>query len=251
MGIQQEKGGFALRSAISAVAQLVASFWKPMLVAAPLIGTALFFASGTQAQTSGSAAPSATTSANGPVAPEAARTGRPKIKTKTATNGRLANPPPTTDPATTAQTTAPIAPIDAPDAARTGRPKVRDKTPMDTSRVENPTPATEPVAAPVAERTGRPKERDPTPTNDRVANPTPAPTEKRRKGPKVRDDPVRDTSRTGRPKERDDSVRTHTKRSRATTPSRGSNLLLPALGGAAAIAAIIVATSGNDRPASP
>lgn len=216
MGIQQEKGGFALRSTISAVAESVASFWKPMIVAAPLIGTALFFASGTFAQTSGGVVPTASASSSGPVAP-----------------------------------------IETAAAARRKGPKVKVKEAMDTSRVANPPTTTEPVAQPEAARTGRPKERDPTPTNDSVASPPATtepvaqPTERRRKGPKVRDDPVRDTSRTGRPKERDDSVRTHTKRSRATTPSRGSNLLLPALGGAAAIAAIIVATSGNDRPASP
>jgi hypothetical protein len=96
----------------------------------------------------------------------------------------------------------------APEAARTGRPKEKTKTPMDTSRVTNPAPATDPIApidAPEAARTGRPKERDPTPM---------------------------DTSRTGRPKERDDS------------PHNRSNLLLPVLGGAA-IAATVAGTSGG------
>ena len=206
------------------------SIWKSAIVMAPLAATALFIASGTQAQTSGSAPSSTSVSANGPVAPietaAAARRKGPKIKEKEATNDRVANPPATTDPVTPAQTGTPVAPIDAPDAARSKgvstRPKVLDAQPN--ARVADPAPAAEPVAAPEAARTGRPKERD---------------------------KPASDTSRTGRPKERDDSVRTHTKRTRATTPSRGTNLLLPALGGAAAIAAIIVATSGNGSPASP
>jgi hypothetical protein len=228
MAIKQENRRFTLKGTIGALAESVAALWKPMFVAAPLIGTALFLASGTQAQTSGSAAPSTSASASGPVtpiaSPEAARRKGPKVKVKEAMDtSRVANPPATTDPVTAAQTGAPVAPIDAPDAAQRKGPKIKVKE--ISTRVGEPAPATEPVAQP---------------------------TEKRRKGPKERDDDVLDTSRTGgRPKERDDDVSTSTKRSSATTPSRGSNLLLPALGGAAAIAAIIVATSGNDRPASP
>ncbi len=224
MTIQQESRGFTLKNAIGIIAESISFLWKPAFVAAPLIGTALFFASGTHAQTSGSATPTVTTTANGPVAPiaapEAARTGRPKIKTKTASDtSRVASPPTTTAPVT-----APIAPIASPEAARTGRPKERDKTPMDTGRAANPTPAADPVAQP---------------------------SERRRRGPKVRDDSVSDTSRTGRPKERDPTPHNRTGGGSATSPSRGSNLLLPALGGAAAIAAIVAATSGNDRPTSP
>jgi hypothetical protein len=151
----------------------------------------------------------------------AARRKGPKVKVKEIST-RVANPPATGAPAAD----APIAPTDAPDAARTGRPKERDKEVS--TRVANPTPATEPVAQP---------------------------TEKRRKGPKERDDPVLDTSRTGRPKERDDTPRdtsrTGRPKERDDSPHNRTSLLLPALSGAAAIAAIIVATSGNDRPTSP
>jgi hypothetical protein len=238
MAIQQETGGFALRSTIGALTESVASHWKPLLVAAPLIGTALFLASGTQAQTSSSPAPSASTTANGPVAPiaspEAARRKGPKEKRKEAT-ARVANPSTPGVPAAD----VPIAPIDAPDAARTGRPKEKEKEATNDS-VASPAATTEPVAPPTERRRRGPKVRD-----DPVRDTS------RTGRPKERDKPASDTSRTGRPKERDDDVSTSTKRSSATTPSRGSNLLLPALGGAAAIAAIIAATSGNDRPASP
>lgn len=172
-----------------------------------------------------------------PAATDAVRRKGPKVKVKDAT-GRVANPATATGLATQAQTGTPV----APEAARTGRPKIKTKTATDTSRVVNPAPVAVPVApisAPEAARTGRPKEKEKEATSDSVANPstTTNPT-------------APETERTGRPKERDDSVRTHTKRSRATTPSRGSNLLLPALGGAAAIAAIVVATSENDKPSS-
>jgi hypothetical protein len=144
MAIQQEKGGVALRSAIGALTESVASFWKPMFVAAPLIGTALFFASGTNAKTSGNAVPSPTTAANGPVAPietaAAARRKGPKIKEKEATNDRVANPSATGAPAAD----VPIAPIGAPESARTGRPKESDKE--ISTRVAEPAPATELVA---------------------------------------------------------------------------------------------------------
>jgi hypothetical protein len=234
MAIQQETGGFALSSAISVMTESVASFWKPVLVAAPLIGTALSLASGTQAQTSGSATPSTSASATGPVAPiaapEAARTGRPKIKTKTPMDtSRVANPPVAAEP---------VAPIDTPEAARTGRPKERDKTPTNDS-VANPPATPEPVDQPterrrkgpkerdddLSTRTGRPKERDPTPTNDRVANPLPAPEAER-------------TGRGAKPKGDVDHGRT------SSTP-----LIIGALGAATILA--LVVSSGNDRPASP
>ncbi len=234
MAIQQKKGCFALRSAIGALTESMALFWKPMLVAAPLIGTALFFASSTNAQTSGNAVPSPTRAANGSVAPiettTAARRKGPKIKEKEATNDRVANPTPTTGP---------VAPTAAPEAARTGRPK--EKVKEVSTREANPPPATEPVAQP---------------------------TERRRKGPKVRDDDLRDTSRTGRPKERDDSPR-DTSRTEAPAPETqpagrrkegpkgdGSHgrtattpLIIGALGAATVLA--LVVSSGNDRPASP
>jgi hypothetical protein len=230
MAIQHEEGGFELRSAISAMAESVASFWKPMVVAAPLIGTALFFASGTQAQTSGSVAPSSTTSASGPVAPietaAAARRKGPKVKVKEAMDtSRVANPPATTDPVTPAQTGAPVAPIDAPEAARRKGPKIKVKE--ISTRVGEPTPATEPVAQP---------------------------TERRRKGPKERDDPVLDTRRietpapetqpTGRRKGPKGDVGSDHQGRTSATP-----LIIGALGAATVLA--LVVSSGNDKPASP
>lgn len=238
MAIQQETRRFTLKNAIGTLAESISSHWKPALVTAPMVGAALFLASGTQAQTSGSATPTVTTSANGPVAPiaapEAARTGRPKIKTKTATNDRVANPTPAGGPAAD----APVAPIASPEAARTGRPKERDKEVS--TRVAYPTPTADPVAQPterrrrgpkerddsVSTRTGRPKERDPTPTNDRVANPTPAPA----------------TEPSGRRREGPKGDVGHGRTS--TTP-----LIIGALGAAAVLA--VVVSSGNDRPASP
>ena len=219
MAIQQEKGGFALSSAISVVAESVTAFWKPMLVAAPLIGTALFFASGTNAQTSGNAVPSPTTAANGQVAPietaAAARRKGPKIKEKEATNDRVANSSATGAPAAD----VPIAPIRAPEAARTGRPKERDKE--ISTRVEEPAPATEPVAQSTERRREGPKGDE---GSGRTA-PSPAP----------------DTQPTGRRKgPKGDGSHDRT----ATTP-----LLIGALGAAAILA--LVVSGGNDRPASP
>ena len=221
MAIQQENGRFTLKNAFGVLRESLVSHWKPMIVAAPLFGTALFFASGTQAQTSGGA-PSPAPTANGTVAPiaspEAARRKGPKVKVKDAT-ARVANPTPIGEP--TAD--APVAPIASPEAARTGRPKIRDKEVS--TRGANPATTTEPVATPEAERTGRPKERDPTPTNDRVADPTPTPEAER-------------TGRGAKPKGAGDHGRT------STTP-----LIIGALGAAAVFA--LVVSSGNDRPASP
>lgn len=173
-----------------------------------------------QAQPVSSAGQVALDTAATPVATEAARRKGPKIKEKTATDtSRVANPPTTGAPAADA-------PIPAPEAVRTGRPKIKVKTPTN-DRVTNPAPATEPVATPETARTGRPKVRDKTPMD----------TSRTGGRPKERDDDARDTSRTGG--------------TSVTTPKRGTNLLLPALGGAAAIAAIVVTTSGNDKPSSP
>jgi hypothetical protein len=220
---------FTLKNVFSYLAVSAASHWKPMLVAAPLIGTALFLASGTQAQTSGNAAPTAPTSASGPVAPietaAAARRKGPKVKVKEAMDtSRVANPPATTDPVTPAQTGASVAPIDAPEAARRKGPKIKVKE--ISTRVEEPAPATEPVAQPTERRRKGPKERD-----DDVST--------RTGRPKERDPTPMDTSRTGRPKEGDDS------------PHSRTSLLLPVLGGAAAIAAIVAGASGGGKPASP
>jgi hypothetical protein len=231
MAIQQENRRFTLKGTIGALTESVASFWKPMFVAAPLIGTALFLASGTQAQTSGSATPSAPTSASEPVtpiaSPEAARRKGPKIKVKEAMDtSRVANPPATTDPVTAAQTGAPVAPIDAPDAARRKGPKIKVKTPTNDS-VAEPAPATEPVAQP---------------------------TERRRKGPKERDDDLHDTSRIETPAPENQPAGRHKgPKPRTSSDHQGRTsatpLIIGALGAATALA--LVVSSGNDRPASP
>jgi hypothetical protein len=263
-----------------------ASLWKSAIVIAPLAVTALFLASGTQAQTSGSEAPSATTSANGPVAPietaAAARRKGPKIKVKEATNDRVANPPATTDAATPTQTGVPVAPIDAPEAARSKGPKIRDKVPM--LRVENPNPVTEPVApidAPDAARRGGPKGggRDKelvgitaTPAVDV------APAEGRRKeGPKGDSGsgrtaaPATDTQPAARRKEgpkgagsSDAQGRTEATPAPDAQPAgrrkgpkgdvgHGRTSTTPLIIGALSAAAVLalVVSSGNDRPASP
>ena len=199
-------------------------FWKSAVVIAPLAAAALFLASGTQAQTSGNVAPSA----SGPVAPieiaAAARRKGPKIKEKEATNDRVANPPATTDPVTPAQTGTPVAPIGAPDAARTGRPKIKTKTAEDTGRAANPPTTTEPVDQPTERRRKGPKGDSGSDHQGRTETPAPdtQPTGRRRKGPKG----ASDSGRT------------------STTP-----LIIGALGAAAILA--VVVSSGNDRPASP
>jgi hypothetical protein len=245
MAIQQEKGGFVLRSAIGALTESLVSFWKPMLVAAPLIGTVLFLASGTQAQTSSSPAPSASTTANGPVAPiaspEAARRKGPKEKRKEAT-ARVANPSTPGVPAAD----VPIAPIDAPDAARTGRPKERDPTPTNDS-VASPPVTTEPVAQPTERRREGPKGDG---SHGRTETPAPdtQPAGRRKKGPKGDVDhgrtetPAPDTQPAGRRREGPKGAVDHGRTS--TTP-----LIIGALGAVTVLA--LVVSSGNDRPASP
>ncbi len=201
------------------------SLWKSALVIAPLAGAALFIATGTSAQTSGSTAPpnqpAASTTVAPKPAPDAARRGRgPKEKTKILV-GRTAAPDTPADPATPAQTVSPVAPIDAPDAARRGGPKGGGRDKEDTGRTETPAP------------------------NDAPAD------ERRKEGPKgdsgsdaqgrVSTTPAPDTQPAGRgtkPKGAVDHGRT------ATTP-----LIIGTLGTAAVLA--LVVSSGNDRPASP
>ena len=198
------------------------SIWKSAIVIAPLAATALFIASGTQAQASGSTAPptqptDATTVAPKP-APVAARKRRgPKEKTKELV-GRAASPTTTTDPATPAQTGTPVAPIDAPDAARRGGPKGGGRDKILVGRTEAPAPDSTPVE-------GRRREGPKGDEGSGRTAPTPAP----------------DTQPTGRrkgPKGDVDHGRT------ATTP-----LLIGALSAAAVLA--LVVSGGNDRPASP
>lgn len=224
------------------------SIWKSAIVIAPLAATALFIASGTQAQTSGSTAlptqpTDATTVAPKP-APVAARKRRgPKEKTKELV-GRAASPVTTTDPATPAQTGTPVAPIDAPDAARRGGPKGGGRDKILVGRTEAPAPDSTPVE-------GRRKEG---PKGDGESGRTEAPAPdtqpavRRKEGPKGDGDhgrtattPAPDAQPAGRgakPKGAGSHGRT------ATTP-----LLIGALSAAAILA--LVVSGGNDRPASP
>jgi hypothetical protein len=127
------------------------SLWKSAVVIAPMAATALFLASGTQAQTSGSAPPpttDATTVAPKPT-PEAARhRGGPKGggRDKEMT-GRTAAPDTSTDPATPTQKGATVAPIDAPDAGRRKGPKGRSG-----SDAQGSTEVPAPDSAPAEER---------------------------------------------------------------------------------------------------
>jgi hypothetical protein len=240
MAMQQEKRLFALKNAFGALTESVAFFWKPMIVAAPLIGTALLFASGTFAQTSGGVAPTASASLSGPVAPietaAAARRKGPKVKVKEAMDtSRVANPPTTTEP------------VAQPETARTGRPKERDPTPTN-DRVAIPPTTTEPVAQPAERREG-PKGAGSSDAQGLTTPPTDAqPTERRRNGPK--DDgghgrtetPAPDTQPAGRRREGPKGAVDHGRTS--TTP-----LIIGALGAATVLA--LVVSSGNDRPASP
>lgn len=224
------------------------SFWKSALVIAPLAGTALFIATGTSAQTSGSATPpttDATTVAPKPT-PEAARhRGGPKGggRDKEMT-GRTAAPDTSTDPATPTQKGATVAPIDAPDAARKEGPKGRS----DSGRTEA---APEPDSAPVEERRREGPKGDGGSGRTEAPAPDTQPDGRRKEGPKgtsgsdhdgrTEAPPAPDTQPTGRrkgPKGDVDHGRT------STTP-----LIIGALGTAAVLALVI--SSGNDRPASP
>jgi hypothetical protein len=223
MSIVSGKGSTVLKGAVGFMTASATSFARPLLVAAPLVATALFFASGTNAQTSEGTPPPSGTTASTTItprpAPAAARKEGPKLRDKHLRQGRSVAPA-TTDPATPTQTTAPVAPIDAPEAARTGRPKEKEKEATNDS-VENLTPATEPVAQP---------------------------TERRREGPKGdgshgrTETPAPDTQPAGRRREGPKGDVDHGRTS--TTP-----LIIGALGAATVLA--LVVSSGNDRPASP
>lgn len=235
---------FTMKTVYRCISASMVSIAKHLLITAPLTGATIFFGTGLHAQTNESDATNRSVPAIRAItpidAPEAARTGRPKIKVKEATNGRAENPTPTTSYASTtlvpieapeaARTGRPkekvkeatgravnpipsttpekalISPIAAPDAARTGRPKIREK--LATGRIANPNSTSEPAIAtpitpitvPDTARTGRPKVRDngprpPLRVGEPAMQPSPANVEKRRRGPKVRDDGIHDTSR--------------------------------------------------------
>lgn len=224
-----------------------AALWKSALVIAPLAGTALFLASGTQAQTSGSTTPPSQSADTATVvpkpAPVAARSKGPKLRDKV---DRVTGPSPTTDPATPAQTATPVAPIDAPDAARRGGPKGGGRDKIDTGRTTAATPSDAPVED---RRKEGPKGDVDHGRTDATPAPDSAPVEERRRvGPKgagesgrIEAPPAPDTQPAGRgakPKGAGGHGRT------ATTP-----LIIGALGAATVLA--LVVSSGNERPASP
>jgi hypothetical protein len=224
------------------------SIWKSAIVIAPLAATALFLASGTQAQTSGSTAPpnppAASTTVMPKPAPVAARSKGPKLRDKV---DRVTGPSPTTDPATPTQTTAPVAPIDAPDAARKEGPKgagssdaqgrtdapAPASTPSDERRREGPKGAgesgrTEATPAPQTQPAGQRKEGPKGAEGSGRTSATPAPDTQpaeRRKGPKG------------------DVGSDHQGRTNATP------LIIGALSAATSLA--LVVSGGNDRRASP
>jgi hypothetical protein len=207
-----------------------AALWKSALVIAPLAATALFLASGTQAQTSDSTAqpnpPTASTTVAPIDAPDAARRGGPKG------GGR--------DKELVGITAAPAVDV-APVEGRRKGPKGRS----DSGRTEaSPAPDTRP-----AERRKEGPKGDV--DHGRIeATPAPdtAPVEGRRQGPKgdgesgrTEATPAPETQPTARrkgPKPRTDHGITN------ATP-----LIIGALGAATALA--LVVSSGNDRPASP
>jgi hypothetical protein len=230
--------GSAGKTALSSRATL----WKSALVIAPLAGTALFIATGTSAQTSGSATPlttDATTVAPKPT-PEAARhRGGPKGggRDKEMT-GRTAGPATTPDPVTETQTAGPP-PTDAQPAARVAKPKRK----AEHGRTAT-TPA--PADAPAVERRREGPKGDGESGRTEAPAPDTQPDGRRKEGPKgdgghgrTTTPPAPDTQPTGRregPKGAVDHGRT------ATTPL--------IIGGLAAIAAIIAATSGSGQPVS-
>ena len=198
-----------------------ASLWKSAIVIAPLAATALFLASGTQAQTSGSTEPpnppTASTTVMPKPAPVAARSKGPKLRDKV---DRVTGPSPTPDTATPAHTATPVAPIVAPDAARRGGPKGGGRDKEDTGRTEAPAPDTQP--------TGRRKEGPKGAEGSGRMEATPAPETQpngRRKGPKGA------------------GSSDHQGRTSATP------LIMGAVGAATLLA--LVVSGGNDRPASP
>jgi hypothetical protein len=213
MGFNSEKSRTVLKNAVGFMTASATSFARPLLVAAPLVATALFFATGTNAQTSGSAAmpnpPAAATTVVPIDAPAAASRKGPKGAHSSDHQGRAVAPA-TTDPAVT--------PTPEPEAA----PQGRRKGPKGRSGSGRTEAAPEPDSAPVEER--------------------------RREGPKGDGEsgrteaPAPDTQPAGRRREGPKGAVDHGRTS--TTP-----LIIGALGTAAVLALVI--SSGNDRPASP
>lgn len=147
MTIQQEKDRFAWKGAMSPVTAATALLSKPLLATAPLVGIALFLASGTQAQTSGKAAspnqPAESTMIVPKPADDAARRGGPKGggRDKILTNSS-AQPLTNTNP--TNETKA-VVPNEPPAEKRRKGPKGRPSSDNDGSTV-TPSPNDTPTA---------------------------------------------------------------------------------------------------------
>lgn len=219
--------------------------WKSAIVVAPLVGAALFIATGTNAQTSGSAVPLSAPAESRTVAPKdapAEARGGPKSRDKVILPSRVASPTTTTDPATPAQTTAPVAPIDAPDAARHRGPKGGGRDKEDTGRAKTPSL----TDAPTEERRNGPKGAGDSGRTEPAADAQPAARGAKPKAavghgvtetPPAPDTPPAAGRRKG-PKGHVDHGRTN------STP-----LLIGALSPATVLA--LVVSGGNDRPARP
>jgi hypothetical protein len=197
------------------------SIWKSAIVIAPLAATALFLATGTQAQTSGSTAPSNTSAASTSVtpidAPAAARRKGPKERDEVPTN-RTVGPATTPDPVTETQTAGPPA-TDAQSAARVLKPRRKAEHGQTAT-----TPA--PADAPAVERRKEGPKGDGSSDAASGRKEAPAP------------DTLPAGRRKGGAKAAAGSGRT------ATTP-----LIIGALGGAAVLA--LEVSGRNGRPASP
>ncbi len=152
MAKQSNARRFGIDFGFGAMAESAKTLWKPLLVAAPLIGTALLLATGTQAQTSGSTTPPTQAADTATIAPNPApaaarRRGRGPKEKMGEEVGRTVSPTTTTDPAAPAQTTGPVATIDAPDAGRRKGPKRRPG-----SDAQGSTEVPAPDSAPAEER---------------------------------------------------------------------------------------------------
>ena len=103
MAKQSNARRFGIDFGFGAMAKSAKTLWKPLLLAAPLIGTALLLATGTQAQTSASTTPPTQTADTARVAPnpapDAARKKGPKGRSGSDAQGSTEVPAPDTAPA--------------------------------------------------------------------------------------------------------------------------------------------------------
>jgi hypothetical protein len=245
MGFNSEKSRTVLKNAVGFMTASATSFARPLLVAAPLVATALFFATGTNAQTSGSAAmpnpPAAATTVVPIDAPAAASRKGPKGAHSSDHQGRAVAPA-TTDPAVT--------PTPEPEAA----PQGRRKGPKGRSGSGRTEAAPVPDTQPAARRKEGPKGASGSDHDGRTEvtpDPGTQPTGQRKEGPKGAVDhgrtsatPAPDTQPTGRRKGPKGAGSSDHQGRTSATP-----LIIGALGAAASLA--LVVSGGNDRPASP